>query len=190
MKTPGSHNRWYHMMPVYRSIFSVHGRLREFFLGLDSQLATVSALVQLLSDMNKYRQFVMELATMVIMGRELEIACYTLEGDGALSFIADEVLQSVLAKFAPTAQLPGSLLNVMRSLYGEDHLFNANIAYARSLLVPCYNYLCDQMVKNSSTYHLLKVARFWHPQLARPMTKRQFVDVLSPSSSRHLYCCY
>jgi hypothetical protein len=166
------------MMPVYRTIDSVFGHLPAFLAELDDSLISIRSLKAQLSDAARRLAIRLQLATVVHVGRELEVACYTLEGDGALIFIADEVLATVLAKLAPDAQIPLPLMDVLRAECPDPHGLIANSAYVRSLWEPCRLYLLDQMGKHASSYHIMKLARVWHPQLAKVMTNRQIVDVL------------
>ena len=117
-----------------------------------------------------------ELATVIHIGTALETACTKLEGDGVLIFSADRILKELKATL--DAPLPQSILSLIESKF-DAFMRPVMIAHCQSLYRPCADYCANQIRKFPSSFHVVELARLWHPLIVGLMTHAKIAEVYS-----------
>ena len=173
-----NNNRWYYWVEQYDVMLKVIKQGFVEWLRHREQLATVVEMQRILTSEETRIPFLLELTTILEVGKWLAAICYELEGDGLLIFKTYELFRRGQAYLTADARLPQPVIDLCAYLAtnANGDLDNALYAeydtFCRSLITPARLYLAEQITKAtvSSSLHAAKMAAMWHPLKARGMT--------------------
>lgn len=173
-----SPTRWWSKWEVQRQILEYFGDIEGFLRTHQADLgrATGDKLIAFFDDIQKKSLLQLELAAVIDCGEKFVTACYTLEGDSALSLSTYEVINSVVAAIG-TDHWP-NLSALSRSLSSRSLSSHSpeNVArlteYGKSCVSKGCLYFQQQLSGNFKTQlAVFKAAQFFSPhqiQVTRP----------------------